>query len=195
MSLANISIVGNLVRTPEQMMFANGKTKTTIVVAVNVPSRINKGAEGADFYRLEAWGKLAELAATYLAKGNQITATGRLVLEKWTDKEGRERMTPTIKADQIVFPSKPKDAIATVRAAPISGELEYADSGETANQTMHGETTNQTVANFNVAANTLNGQSALITSSSPADSSPADFARAAPPPLQLSAAGQMAQSA
>jgi single-strand DNA-binding protein len=182
MSLANISIVGNLVRAPEQMFFANGKTKTTIVVAVNVPSRINKqGAEGADFYRLEAWGKLAELAATYLAKGNQITATGRLVLEKWTDKEGRDRITPTIKADQIVFPSKPKDATATVRAAPISGELEFADIGET---------TNQTVANFNVAANALNGQSALITSSSPAD-----FARAAPPPVQLSAAGQMAQSA
>jgi len=180
MSLANISIVGNLVRNPEQMHFANGKNKTTIVVAVNVPSRINKGAEGADFYRLEAWGKLAELAATYLAKGNQITATGRLVLEKWTDKEGRERMTPTIKADQIVFPSKPRDANAIVRAAPISGELEFADVGET---------TNRTDDDFSVTANALNSPSVVTSSMS------SEIAYAAPPPVQLSAAGQMAQTA
>lgn len=175
MSIANISIVGNLVRAPEQIYFASGKTKTTIVVAVNVPSR-TKGADNADFYRVEAWGKLGELAANYLAKGNQITATGRLILEKWTDREGRDRMTPTIRADQIVFPSR-RDTAS--RAAPASGEQEFADTGET---------DNQTVVPLNAAANVFNSQSAVTSSSS------ADIASIAQP-IPLMAEGNQAQTA
>ena len=75
MGLVNIAIVGNLVRPPEQMYFASGKVKTTMVVAINHPSRSNKGTETADFYRVETWGRMAELAGKYLSKGNQVGVT------------------------------------------------------------------------------------------------------------------------
>ena len=102
MGLANISIVGNLVKAPEQIQLASGKLKTTLVVAVNH----SKESESADFYNVVAWGRLAELAGQYLDKGQQVTATGRLALDRWTDKNGQARVTPVVSADQIAFPKR-----------------------------------------------------------------------------------------
>ncbi len=91
MGLANISIVGNLVKAPEQIQLASGKLKTTLVVAVNHATKKNE-SESADFYNVVAWGRLAELAGQYLDKGQQVTATGRLTLDRWTDKNGLARV-------------------------------------------------------------------------------------------------------
>ena len=71
MSLVNISLVGNVVRPPEQMYFASGRVKTTVVVAINNPPRNGRSAEVADFYRVETWGKLV----TYRQPDPQQTAT------------------------------------------------------------------------------------------------------------------------
>lgn len=134
MSLANISIVGNLTRPPEQMCFASGRVKTTLVVAVNGPNRTNKEGNVADFYKVETWGKLAELAGEYLAKGNQVAVSGRLVFDHWTDRQGKERITPVVEAAQLALPPKPKAAGENTLAEEvmngesvnaISGELEY----------------------------------------------------------------------
>lgn len=113
MSLANVSLVGNLVKAPELIQFSSGRIKTTLVVAVNGINKASRGNEGentnsADFYRVETWGKLAELASKYLNKGNQVTVSGRLVLDRWTDKHGANRITPVVEANQLSLPPKPK---------------------------------------------------------------------------------------
>jgi single-strand DNA-binding protein len=112
MSLASISIVGNLVRAPEQISFASGKVKTIMTVAIN-NGRKSKSAESeektdADFYKVEVWGKLADLTHKYLDKGNQVGVSGRLIFEKWLDKQGVNRMTPVVHASQISFPPRLK---------------------------------------------------------------------------------------
>lgn len=110
MSMVNVSLVGNLVREPEQVCFASGRIKTTIVVAVNGPHRNSNNEQtsenSTDFYRVETWGKLAELAQKYLSKGNQVGISGRLIMEHWTDKEGRERLTPVVAATQLSLPPR-----------------------------------------------------------------------------------------
>ena len=108
MSLANISIVGNLVKAPEQMHFSSGKVKTTLVVAVNAYGKPSRGGDAADFYKVETWGKLAELASQYLAKGNQVAVSGRLIFDRWTDKEGKNRVTPVVEVTQLSLPTKQK---------------------------------------------------------------------------------------
>jgi single-strand DNA-binding protein len=150
MSLVTISLVGNLVRPPEQMCFASGRTKTILLVAVNGAGRGPKAADQADFYRVEAWGKLAELAGRYLAKGNQIGASGRLVLDRWTDKQGRTRITPIVEATQLAFPPKLKVVSSDAQAAeqavgvnPIGGEVVLDDETDedtegTADDTAYG---------------------------------------------------------
>jgi len=123
MSLANVSLVGNLVKAPEQIEFSSGRIKTTMVVAVNGMNKARESAKAeagkgelgtnggnADFYRVETWGKLAELAARYLNKGNQVTVSGRLVLDHWTDKHGASRITPVVEANQLSLPPKPKSS-------------------------------------------------------------------------------------
>lgn len=105
MSLANISIVGNLVRPPDQVSFQTGRVKTTFTVAVN--SYI-KDKNATDYYKVETWGKLAELAGKYLQKGHQVTVSGRLRMEQFVDNNQMPRVIPVVKAEQLSFPPKPK---------------------------------------------------------------------------------------
>jgi len=133
MSLVTVSIVGNLVKPPEQMYFASGRLKTTMMVAVNNPGRGGKKAESADFYKVETWGKLAEAAGKYLEKGNQIGVSGRLFLDHWTDKQGNNRVTPVVEATQLAFPPRLKvvasdeEAAEPATGAPIGGEMVFSD--------------------------------------------------------------------
>jgi len=113
MSLANISIVGNLVKPPEQMHFSSGKVKTTLLVAVNAYGRPNRGGDSADFYKVETWGKLAELANQYLVKGNQVAVSGRLLFDRWTDKQGKNRFMPIVEVAQISLPPRSKGLDST----------------------------------------------------------------------------------
>jgi single-strand DNA-binding protein len=106
MSMINVSIVGNLARTPEQICFASGKIKTVMVVAVNSQAQKTGENETVDFYRVETWGRLAELAQKYLNKGNQVGVCGKLIMEHWTDKQGNEKLTPVVSATQLSFPPR-----------------------------------------------------------------------------------------
>lgn len=114
MSMSSISLVGNLVRSPEQICFASGRIKTVMVIAVNSRAARNEAASGntskADYYRIETWGKLAELAQKYLNKGNQVAVSGKLNMERWTDREGNQRTTPVVAATQLSFPPRLKVA-------------------------------------------------------------------------------------
>lgn len=121
MSLANISIVGNLVKPPEQMHFTGGKLKTTLVVAVNSYGKPSRGGDSADFYKVETWGKLAELAGQYLSKGNQVAVSGRLIFDRWTDKEGKNRFTPIVEAAQLSLP--PKLKVVDSQTEHLTGEI------------------------------------------------------------------------
>jgi single-strand DNA-binding protein len=133
MSLANISIVGNLVRTPEQMHFESGKIKTTLTVAVNGFGKPSRGGDSADFYRVEAWGKLAELAGKYLEKGNQVGVSGRLIFDRFTDQQGKNRVVPVVEANQLSLPPKPRlvnetdnphsEGVENIAVAAMSGHL------------------------------------------------------------------------
>src|SRR5262249_29949415 len=138
MSLVNISLVGNLVRAPEQMCFASGRVKTTLFVAINNPPRNGRASDSADFYKVETWGKLAELTGKYLDKGNQVGVTGRLVFDHWTDKTGKDRITPIVEATQIAFPPRLKvvsddqAADQSVAGNPIGGEIVLPDQADDA---------------------------------------------------------------
>ncbi len=105
MSLANVSVVGNLVRDPEEFRFESGRKKASFHIAVNGYDRETK-EKYAEYYKVETWDRLADLAIQYLRKGNQVTVIGRLALNRWQDKNGRERCTPLVYASQLSLPQK-----------------------------------------------------------------------------------------
>jgi single-strand DNA-binding protein len=55
------------------------------------------------WFRVTAWGRQAETAAEYLAKGRQVYIDGRLRLEQYTDREGNLRISPEVNATDIHF--------------------------------------------------------------------------------------------
>jgi single-strand DNA-binding protein len=55
------------------------------------------------WFRVTAWGRQAETAAEYLAKGRQVYIDGRLRLEQYTDREGNLRISPEVNANDIHF--------------------------------------------------------------------------------------------
>lgn len=121
MSFVNASIVGNVVKDPVSKTFSTGRKVTTLVVAVNTrPRPSGAGGGGApeneqtDFYKVEVWGNLADVASAYVYKGNQITAAGRLTIDRWQDREGRDRFTPIITANQFSLPPRsPSHSLST----------------------------------------------------------------------------------
>ena len=105
-----------------------------MVVAINNPVRSRQNGDSTDFYRVETWGKLAELAGKYLNKGNQVGVSGRLILDHWTDKQGQSRITPIVQATQMALPPRFKavleddqSAEPAVEANPIGGEMVFSN--------------------------------------------------------------------
>ncbi|HMY49375.1 MAG TPA: single-stranded DNA-binding protein, partial [Rhodocyclaceae bacterium] len=47
------------------------------------------------------FGKLAEIAGQYLRKGSQVYIEGSLRTRKWQDKDGQDRYTTEIRADEM----------------------------------------------------------------------------------------------
>jgi single-strand DNA-binding protein len=106
MGLANISIVGNVVKPPAQTAFANGDVKTTLVVAVNTYKKGAPDNQTAEFYKVDVRGRLADVAYKYVSKGSQITAVGRFSIDRWQGNDGRERSMGVISASEISLPPK-----------------------------------------------------------------------------------------
>ena len=100
--------IGNLNRDPDARYMPNGEAVTNCSIACNEVYKDKSGAkqEKVEFVNLVFYRKLAEIAAEYLKKGSQIYVEGRLQTRKWTDKEGNEKYTTEIIADQMQMLSK-----------------------------------------------------------------------------------------
>lgn len=104
MSLAPVTITGNLTADPEVRYFDSGTSKIQFSVAVNNYWTDAKGEkqEKTSFFNVVAWRNLAEDASSVLSKGLRVTVTGRLEQESWDDKEtGKKRSTVHVLADEI----------------------------------------------------------------------------------------------
>ena len=96
--LNQCNFIGRLGRDPETRYTAGGDAVTNFSIAVGWKS---KDKEGAEWVSIVSFGKLAEICGQYLKKGSQVFVSGRFKTEKYTDKEGVERYSTKITADQI----------------------------------------------------------------------------------------------
>ena len=103
MSLNKAMIIGNLGRDPEMRYTPNGQAVTEFTVAVNRNYRGSDGnwQEETEWFRVVAWGPLAERTAENLRKGRKVYVEGRLRTRQWEDKEGQKRYTTELVASQV----------------------------------------------------------------------------------------------
>ncbi|HWS54694.1 MAG TPA: single-stranded DNA-binding protein [Pyrinomonadaceae bacterium] len=105
MSFNKIIVVGNLGRDPELRFTPQGTAVCSFTLASN-ERRKDKAGEQQDvttWFRVTVWGKQAETASKYLTKGRQVYVEGRLHMEEWTDRDGKQRHTLEVNASDVRF--------------------------------------------------------------------------------------------
>jgi single-strand DNA-binding protein len=107
--LNKVQIIGNLGADPEMRYTPSGAGVTNFRVAV---SRNRRGSDGnmvdeTEWFRVVAWDspnyKLAEICNEYLRKGQKVYVEGRLQSRKYTDKDGIERTSVEIVANDMIM--------------------------------------------------------------------------------------------
>src|SRR3989304_5373629 len=97
-------LVGNLGRDPEVRYSPNGQAGANVTLATSESWKDKTSGEKqekTEWHRVVFFGRLAEIAGEYLKKGAQIYVEGRLQTRKWTDKDGHDRYTTEIVANDM----------------------------------------------------------------------------------------------
>ena len=102
-SVNKVILVGNLGRDPETRYMPDGGAITNISIATTSTWKDKSGEkqEATEWNRISFFGKLAEIAGEYLKKGSQVYVEGRLRTRKWQDKDGVEKTTTEVIADEM----------------------------------------------------------------------------------------------
>jgi single-strand DNA-binding protein len=103
-SVNKVIIVGNLGRDPEMRTFPSGDRVANVTIATTdrwKDKQSGEMKEATEWHRVVFNGRLAEIAGEYLRKGSAVYVEGSLRTRKWTDKDGVEKFTTEIRADQM----------------------------------------------------------------------------------------------
>ncbi len=140
-SVNKVILVGNLGADPEVRYMTNGDAVANIRMATTESwkdKNTGERKEITEWHRVVFYRKLAEIVEKYLKKGSAVYIEGRIRTRKWQDKEGQERYTTEIEANEMQMlgsrqsvsssggeaefggsmPSQPAPSNAAARSAP-----------------------------------------------------------------------------
>lgn len=108
--LNHITIMGRLVRDPELRTTQSGTSVTSFTLAVDRDFKSREsGEKSTDFIDVVAWRQTAEFVCKYFAKGRMAIAEGRLQIREWKDKDGNNRRTAEVVAENVYFGDSKRD--------------------------------------------------------------------------------------
>ena len=99
-----VILVGNLGQDPETKAMPSGMTVCNLRIATSESwkdKQTGEMKEQTEWHSVAMFGRLAEIAGEYLRKGSQVYIEGRLRTRKWQDKEGKDRYTTEIVANEM----------------------------------------------------------------------------------------------
>ncbi len=99
-----VILVGNLGADPETRYMPSGGAVTNIRVATSESwkdKQTGDQQERTEWHNVAMFNRLAEIAAEYLRKGSQVYIEGKLRTRKWQDKQGNDRYTTEIVANEM----------------------------------------------------------------------------------------------
>ena len=125
-SVNQCTFIGNCGREPEMNVTSDGTPFTRFSLAVNEYS--GKDAQGKAKYdtlwlNIVTWRKTAEFVNTYVTKGAPLYVRGRLVVRKYTDKNGVERTTMEVVAEDVQVFAKANGATHAPEASDDGDEF------------------------------------------------------------------------
>ena len=103
--LNRVTLVGRLTRDPELRHTGGGDAICSMRVAVSSRSRGDDGQWGdkPNYFDVVVFGRQAETASNYLAKGRRIGIDGRLSWREWTAQDGGKRQSVEVVANDVFF--------------------------------------------------------------------------------------------
>jgi len=99
-----VILIGNLGADPETRYTASGSAITSVSLATSEnwkDKQTGEAQERTEWHRVKFFGRLAEIAGEYLKKGRQVYIEGSIRSSKYTDKEGVERWSTDIIANEM----------------------------------------------------------------------------------------------
>ena len=131
-SVNKVILVGNLGRDPEIRYTPNGGAVCNVSIAT---SRQRKNKETGDkteeteWHRVVFYDRLAEIAGEYLKKGRPVYVEGRLQTRKWQDKDGLEKFTTEVIANEMQMLGGRDGAGGGERGAGAGEDSGFGNSG------------------------------------------------------------------
>lgn len=136
-----VILIGNLGNDPDIRYTASGAAIANISLATAESWRDKDSGEQqerTEWHRIVFFGRLAEIVGEYLRKGSQIYVEGRLQTRKWQDKEGHDRYTTEIVANEMQMLGGRSGGSSNFESAPTAQktssnkpETEPATTGST----------------------------------------------------------------
>ena len=99
-----VILVGNLGADPETRYMPSGGAVTNLSIATSETWKDKQTGEQKDrteWHKVAMFNRLAEIAAEYLRKGSQVYIEGKLRTRKWQDRDGNDRYTTEVIADEM----------------------------------------------------------------------------------------------
>lgn len=131
---ANISLMGNLGRTPETRISDNGTLIATFSMASNSIRNSPDGpVKKTNWFRVTAFGKQAETLARYLRKGSRLCVQGRLTFSPWLNRNGEPQVSADVLLQEFQFvPGGRREEGGETSASSVIPQDVQDVSGETA---------------------------------------------------------------
>jgi len=110
MNVNKAILVGRLTRDPDVRTTQSGQTVTNFGLATSHTwsDKTGQRQEKTEFHNIVLWGRLAEVAGQYLAKGSEAYIEGRLQSRTYTAKDGTERRITEIVAENMQLGARPQ---------------------------------------------------------------------------------------
>ena len=113
--MQKVTIIGNLGTNPEIRITKSGLSVCSFSVAA---SKKTNGDDITTWFKVSAFGKLAENCARFLSKGRKVGVVGDITLNTYTTKDGTTKASMEVSADEVDFLSPRSDADDTGLKVP-----------------------------------------------------------------------------
>lgn len=100
-----VQLIGRLGQNPETRTLTSGKSLTTFSIATTDSYKNASGdkVEETQWHNIVAWGKVGEVAAEYLTKGQEVALDGKLTHRSYETKEGEKRYVTEINLNELLM--------------------------------------------------------------------------------------------
>ena len=124
--LNQIIIMGRLTRDPELRRTQSGTAVCSFSVAVDRDFKSQSGEKETDFIDVVAWRQTGEFVSKYFTKGRMIVVSGSLQSRKWQDRNGQNRISWEVIADNVYFGDSKRDSAGDRRTATCRSDVPSA---------------------------------------------------------------------